>query len=179
MDEPTIRDVLDAERATTLARIRAMQADYEAIVAGSADANTDDEHDPEGSTLAYERAQVAALLTGAQSNLEDLDRVSAAFQREPIRHANVVTPRSRPNVWPHYLPGGSASTAPTRQPKEHHCWTALAGDGSNSIKSACSRCRAGTQVIQSRRSSLPHIPQLAPEDPDLSRVASPGPRANP
>jgi DnaK suppressor protein len=74
VDESTIRDVLDAERATTEARIRAMQADLEAIDAGSADANTDDEHDPEGSTLAYERAQVAALLTGAQTNLEDVDR---------------------------------------------------------------------------------------------------------
>jgi DnaK suppressor protein len=74
MDEPTIRDVLDMERTTTLARIQTMQADLEAIVAGSTDANIDDEHDPEGSTLAYERAQVAALLAGAQADLEELDR---------------------------------------------------------------------------------------------------------
>ena len=51
-----------------------MQADLDAIVAASANANTDDEHDPEGSTIAYEKAQLAALLAGAQSNLEDLDR---------------------------------------------------------------------------------------------------------
>jgi DnaK suppressor protein len=73
MDESMIRDLLEVERAATLARIRAMQADLEAIDAGSANANTDDEHDPEGSTLAYERAQVAALLVRAQSNLEDLN----------------------------------------------------------------------------------------------------------
>jgi RNA polymerase-binding transcription factor DksA len=81
MDESAIRNVLTVERAETLARIRATQADLEAIVAASANANTDDEHDPEGSTIAYERAQVAALLAGAQSNLEDidcaLDRLSA------------------------------------------------------------------------------------------------------
>jgi RNA polymerase-binding transcription factor DksA len=73
MDESAIRDVLNVERTETLARIRAMQADLNAIVAGSANVNTDDEHDPEGSTIAYERAQVAALLAGAQSSLRDLD----------------------------------------------------------------------------------------------------------
>jgi DnaK suppressor protein len=77
MDESAIRHVLNAERATTLARIQAMQADLDAIVAASANANADDEHDPEGSTIAYERAQVAALLAGAQSNLGDLDSALA------------------------------------------------------------------------------------------------------
>ena len=73
VDESDIRDVLNLERVATLARIRAMQADLRAIIAASEDANTDDEHDPEGSTIAYERAQVAALLARAQSNLGDLD----------------------------------------------------------------------------------------------------------
>jgi DnaK suppressor protein len=73
MDESAIRDLLNVERAATLARIRAIRGDLDAIVAASDDANIDDEHDPEGSTIAYERAQTAALLAGAQSNLEDLD----------------------------------------------------------------------------------------------------------
>ncbi len=73
MDESAIHDVLNVERAEILARIRALQADLDAIVAASANANPDDEHDPEGSTIAYERAQVAALLARAQSNLGDLD----------------------------------------------------------------------------------------------------------
>jgi DnaK suppressor protein len=73
MDESAIRDQLIVERTATLDRIAAMQADLEAIVAASANANTDDEHDPEGSTIAYERAQVAALLAGAKTNLGDLD----------------------------------------------------------------------------------------------------------
>jgi DnaK suppressor protein len=50
-----------------------MQADLDAIVDASANANADDEHDPEGATIAYERAQVAALLAGARSNLKDLN----------------------------------------------------------------------------------------------------------
>jgi DnaK suppressor protein len=73
MDESAIREVLVVEQAAALARIRAMQADLDAIVAASAGSNTDDEHDPEGSTIAYERAQVTALLAGAQANLADLD----------------------------------------------------------------------------------------------------------
>ncbi len=77
MDESTIREVLNAERAAALARIRAMQADLDAIVAAAANANLDDEHDPEGSTIAYERAQVSALLAGARSNVEELDAALA------------------------------------------------------------------------------------------------------
>ena len=73
MDESAIRDVLDVERAATLARIGSMEADLDAIVAASANGNVDDEHDPEGSTVAFERAQVAALLSGARSHLRDLD----------------------------------------------------------------------------------------------------------
>jgi DnaK suppressor protein len=73
MDESAIREVLNMERAETLARIQAMQEDLDAIVAATAEANTDDEHDPEGSTIAYERAQVTALLVSARSNLVDLD----------------------------------------------------------------------------------------------------------
>ena len=76
-DESAIRDVLVVERAAALARIQAMQADLEAIVAATAGANADDEHDPEGSTIAYERAQVTALLAGAQANLVDLDHALA------------------------------------------------------------------------------------------------------
>jgi RNA polymerase-binding transcription factor DksA len=51
-----------------------MSSEFDGIVADSQYANADDEHDPEGSTIAYERAQVAALIAGAQSNLADLDR---------------------------------------------------------------------------------------------------------
>jgi RNA polymerase-binding transcription factor DksA len=77
MDESAVRDTLEAERASTLARLRAMTAEYDGIVAASVDTNADDEHDPEGSTIAFERAQVAALVTQAQADLDDLDRAVA------------------------------------------------------------------------------------------------------
>jgi DnaK suppressor protein len=70
------RAALEAERATTLTRIAAMTSEFDEIVAGSADSNADDEHDPEGSTIAFERARTAALLHEAQAYLEELDRAA-------------------------------------------------------------------------------------------------------
>jgi RNA polymerase-binding transcription factor DksA len=49
-----------------------MTSEFEEIVAAVAGSNGDDEHDPEGSTIAFERAQVAALLLEARAYLEDL-----------------------------------------------------------------------------------------------------------
>jgi DnaK suppressor protein len=63
MDESTARARLGAERQTTIARIQEMTVDFDGIVESSVDANIDDEHDPEGPTVAFERAQLAALLT--------------------------------------------------------------------------------------------------------------------
>jgi RNA polymerase-binding transcription factor DksA len=72
-EEWDIRTHLESERQATLTRIEDMTADFEAIVSGSSDANIDDEHDPEGSTVAFERAQVAALLVQAKTYLDELD----------------------------------------------------------------------------------------------------------
>ena len=46
-----------------MARIAALTAELDDIVAATADANVDDEHDPEGSTIAFERARVSTLLS--------------------------------------------------------------------------------------------------------------------
>lgn len=73
----SIGDTLDQERRDTLARIDALTTDFDAIVAGSAETTGDDEHDPEGSTIAYERAQIAALLGAARAYLDDLDQAVA------------------------------------------------------------------------------------------------------
>jgi DnaK suppressor protein len=77
MDESTAGEVLGAERQAALARIDAIIADFDGIVDSSANANIDDEHDPDGSTVAFERAQTAALLAQARAHLDDLDRALA------------------------------------------------------------------------------------------------------
>jgi DnaK suppressor protein len=54
-------------------RVQELTAVLAAIVDASKNANLDDEHDPEGATVAFEREQVAALLERAQQQLVDLD----------------------------------------------------------------------------------------------------------
>ena len=75
--EQVDRGALDNERSATLARVQALEAEHRALAGDSVDANADDEHDPEGSTLAYERARVAALLDKAKANIDNLDRARA------------------------------------------------------------------------------------------------------
>ncbi len=54
-------------------RVDELTAVLDAIVDASANANLDDEHDPEGATVAFEREQTSALLDRARTQLADLD----------------------------------------------------------------------------------------------------------
>jgi len=74
MEEADTRVALEAERVAASDRLNALTTEFDWLAGDSDDANGDDEHDPEGSTLAFERARVAALLADAESSLEDLDR---------------------------------------------------------------------------------------------------------
>jgi RNA polymerase-binding transcription factor DksA len=69
---------LIAERETTAHRIASMTAELSAVAAAAASSNLDDEHDPEGSTVAFEREQLAALRDRAEAQLRELD---AALER--------------------------------------------------------------------------------------------------
>lgn len=69
---------LAAEREATLRRIANLADDFDAVVAASRDTNADDEHDPEGATIAFERSQVGAVLRAATEHLAEVD---AALRR--------------------------------------------------------------------------------------------------
>lgn len=71
-----LRDRIAYEQERTTARIAALERDFDDIVTASADAVRDDEHDPEGATVAFERAQVAALLADARAHLAALQRAA-------------------------------------------------------------------------------------------------------
>lgn len=73
MDEQAAERLLKAERETTLARIASVTADLEGIAVSSDGSNIDDEHDPEGVTIAFEREQLAALRAQAHDHLKDID----------------------------------------------------------------------------------------------------------
>jgi len=64
---------LAEERRTTTDRLEALRREFGQVVEATVDANADDEHDPEGSTIAYERSQVAALIAQAERHLGELD----------------------------------------------------------------------------------------------------------
>ena len=78
MDERAIRHRLETERAATAQRRMSMSADLAAVAAAAAGSNLDDEHAPEGSTIAFEREQLAALRSRAEHQLHELD---AALER--------------------------------------------------------------------------------------------------
>jgi len=72
------RELLEAERQQALQRLVALTADFDEVVTASRDSNADDEHDPEGATIAFERSQVAALVIQVRGHLAE---VEAAIQR--------------------------------------------------------------------------------------------------
>ena len=68
-----LRRAVEAERRRVAHQVAALGRDVDEIVAASAMVATDDEHDPEGSTIAYERAKASALLGLAERDLAALD----------------------------------------------------------------------------------------------------------
>jgi DnaK suppressor protein len=74
-DDPAT--VLAQERQSAADRAAALERDLSAIIEASGQANADDEHDPEGATIAFERQHVAALLDQARSQLTAVDAAIA------------------------------------------------------------------------------------------------------
>lgn len=64
---------LSDERDRTIRQIAALAADFDSIVESCEADAYDDEHDPEGHTIAFERQQVVGLLLDARTHLADLD----------------------------------------------------------------------------------------------------------
>jgi DnaK suppressor protein len=70
-----LADRVTFDRERTVARIAALERDLAVLFAATGD-NPDDEHDPEGATIGFERAQVTALLADARAHLADLEEVA-------------------------------------------------------------------------------------------------------
>lgn len=69
--------LLAVQRAGCLARLTLLEQEFAGIV-DSGSGGTDDEHDPEGATLAYERQHLAALAGQAR---QELGLIDAALRR--------------------------------------------------------------------------------------------------
>ncbi len=71
--EPTPAARLSELRATAVRRAESLEASFDAVVDAASDVATDDEHDPEGHMIAWERQQLAALLDETRSTLSAID----------------------------------------------------------------------------------------------------------
>ena len=68
-------------RAQIVQQRAALRRNFDGIVEASLLVNTDDEHDPEGATIAFERAQVSALSNQAQVDLVAIDDALDRLER--------------------------------------------------------------------------------------------------
>lgn len=74
-DPDPIRSRLNTDRERALQRIADLDREFTSIVTSASEgsAGSDDEHDPEGATLAFERQHTAALLAQAREQLAAID----------------------------------------------------------------------------------------------------------
>ena len=74
------REVLLAERARAGQRVAALEREFADLAEAASAGGTDDEHDPEGATLAFERQHTAALLALAREQLTAIDAALARLE---------------------------------------------------------------------------------------------------
>lgn len=109
-------DRLRTMREETKAQIRALDARIDAITAARADANSDDEHDPEGATIGFERAQDDALRTAAHRRISEID---AALDRVAAGTYGICTVCGDP------IPPGRLDARPTADRCLRHAMSVL------------------------------------------------------
>ncbi|HEX8769201.1 MAG TPA: TraR/DksA C4-type zinc finger protein [Acidimicrobiales bacterium] len=73
-EHAALGEALTVERARTAERVTGLERTLESVVDSAELAPPDDEHDPEGSTVGFERAQIAKLLENDRAHLVELDR---------------------------------------------------------------------------------------------------------
>lgn len=74
-----IHGLLIADRGRTADLIFSLSGNIASMVEASQLTAADDEHDPEGSTIAFERSQASTLLAAARNHLVDVDAALARF----------------------------------------------------------------------------------------------------
>lgn len=75
-----IAGVLAAAREQAMRDLAGLTGDYDDLVTASQLSNADDEHDPEGATIASERSQLDALVRAAQDRLVEIDAAVARLE---------------------------------------------------------------------------------------------------
>jgi DnaK suppressor protein len=78
-ERATIRAALLAELERTHEQALSLARQFDDMVEAAELSNADDEHDPEGTTIAFERSQVAALLKQARHDAGALEQTLAGL----------------------------------------------------------------------------------------------------
>jgi DnaK suppressor protein len=76
-DYERFRMLLEEERERKVALLPALRAAIASANSARQDSNVDDEHDPEGSTIAFELSQASALLKQSSAGLDEVDAALA------------------------------------------------------------------------------------------------------
>lgn len=74
----TVRELLLEQRDRARQRAEVLEREFQGLAEAASGPGTDDEHDPEGATLAFERQHTAALLADARDQVE---QIGAALTR--------------------------------------------------------------------------------------------------
>jgi DnaK suppressor protein len=72
-DELSTLTRLETERVRMLDQLAGLRRAFQETIDASADSNADDEHDPEGSTIAFERSQLTSLIHQAEQHLDEIE----------------------------------------------------------------------------------------------------------
>lgn len=72
-----IAGTLAAAREQAVQDLAQLTGSYDELVAAAQLSNADDEHDPEGATIASERSQLDALVRAAKGRLAEIDAATA------------------------------------------------------------------------------------------------------
>ena len=81
-ERAALQRAIDDERDRTKQRITDARKSFDDIVGYAEGSPPDDEHDPEGATIGFERAKVSALLTHAEEHLGALDAAERRLHGE-------------------------------------------------------------------------------------------------
>lgn len=76
------RAVLESKLASARTRLARLTEDFDGVVAASRDTNADDEHDPEGATIAFERSQLHALIQQARNQVAESEAALTRWEAD-------------------------------------------------------------------------------------------------
>ena len=84
---------LQEERRVLQRRLAGLASEFDDTVAASLDSNADDEHDPEGATIAFERSQLSSM---SRQLLQRIAEVDVALTRVDAGTYGVCTACGQP-----------------------------------------------------------------------------------